>query len=223
MVSWEARHRMSRIRAAAGAGDADRLRAGGNDRGRRHQSGVLWAADATAGCRTWSSSGPRTSRSTALWARRPSTTACSSIRAGGAGAVSPARRATRRCAAARTERARPAPVPPRVRARRAWDDRRGADGGVRAGAHRAQGAAGPTVRDAGVEAGQRACRRPVRASTRCASRCRRRGEGRTVWARDAAPLLRLFDDQERLIRQYVVEPGKRLYWVDEDFPAEVPR
>ena len=39
--------------------------------------------------------------------------------------------------------------------------------------------------------------------------------GRTLWAR----LLRLFDDQERLIRQYVVQPGKRLYWVDEDFPA----
>lgn len=45
--------------------------------------------------------------------------------------------------------------------------------------------------------------------------------GRTVWARYAAPMLRLFDDQERLIRQYVVEPGKRLYWVDEDFPVEV--
>ena len=45
--------------------------------------------------------------------------------------------------------------------------------------------------------------------------------GRMVWARYAAPLLRLFDDQERLIRQYAVEPGKRMYWVDEDFPAEV--
>ena len=45
--------------------------------------------------------------------------------------------------------------------------------------------------------------------------------GRALWARYAAPMLRLFDDQERLIRQYVVEPGKRLYWVDEDFPAEV--
>jgi len=33
--------------------------------------------------------------------------------------------------------------------------------------------------------------------------------GRTLWARYAAPMLRLFDDQERLIRQYVVEPGKR--------------
>ena len=40
--------------------------------------------------------------------------------------------------------------------------------------------------------------------------------GRRVWARYAAPLLRLFDGQERLIRQYVIEPGKRLYWVDED-------
>ena len=44
--------------------------------------------------------------------------------------------------------------------------------------------------------------------------------GRSVWARYAAPALRLFDDQERLIRQYRVEPGKRLYWVEEDFPAQ---
>ena len=46
--------------------------------------------------------------------------------------------------------------------------------------------------------------------------------GRSVWARYAAPVLRLFDDQERLIRQYLVEPGKRLYWVEEDFPARAP-
>ena len=45
--------------------------------------------------------------------------------------------------------------------------------------------------------------------------------GHTVWARYAGPLLRLFDDQTRLIRQYVVEPGKRLYWVDDDVPLEV--
>ena len=46
--------------------------------------------------------------------------------------------------------------------------------------------------------------------------------GRSVWARYAAPALRLFDDQERLIRQYLVEPGKRVYWVEEDFPARAP-
>ena len=44
--------------------------------------------------------------------------------------------------------------------------------------------------------------------------------GRSVWARYEAPALRLFDDRERLIRQYLVEPGKRLYWVEEDFPAQ---
>ena len=43
--------------------------------------------------------------------------------------------------------------------------------------------------------------------------------GRSVWARYAAPALRLFDDQERLVRQYRVEPGTRVYWVEEDFPA----
>ena len=44
--------------------------------------------------------------------------------------------------------------------------------------------------------------------------------GRSVWARYAAPALRLFDDRERLIRQYQVEPGKRVYWVEKDFPAQ---
>ena len=69
--------------------------------------------------------------------------------------------------------------------------------------------------------GQCACRRPVRelrhdALLGTAGVARTHGVGVLC-----APLLRLFDDQERLIRQYVVEPGKRLYWVDEDFPAEV--
>ena len=44
--------------------------------------------------------------------------------------------------------------------------------------------------------------------------------GHSVWARYAEPALRLFDDQERLIRQYRVEPGTRVYWVEEDFPVQ---
>jgi len=45
-------------------------------------------------------------------------------------------------------------------------------------------------------------------------------KGRSVWARYAAPLLQLYHD-ETLIRQYVVSASKRIYWVPEDFPAEV--
>jgi hypothetical protein len=45
-------------------------------------------------------------------------------------------------------------------------------------------------------------------------------KGRSVWARYAAPLLQLYHD-ERLIRQYVVNGSQRIYWVPEDFPAEV--
>jgi len=45
-------------------------------------------------------------------------------------------------------------------------------------------------------------------------------KGRSVWARYAAPLLQLYHE-ERLIRQYVVSGSKRIYWVPEDFPAEV--
>jgi transposase len=45
-------------------------------------------------------------------------------------------------------------------------------------------------------------------------------KGRSLWARYAAPLLQLYHD-ERLIRQYVINGSQRLYWVPEDFPAEV--
>jgi hypothetical protein len=44
--------------------------------------------------------------------------------------------------------------------------------------------------------------------------------GQTVWARYTEPILRLFDHQERLIRQYVITPGRRRYWDPNDFPAE---
>ena len=44
--------------------------------------------------------------------------------------------------------------------------------------------------------------------------------GRRVWARYAAPLLQLYDN-ESLIRQYVVNDHQRIYWVEQDFPAEV--
>ena len=43
--------------------------------------------------------------------------------------------------------------------------------------------------------------------------------GQKVWARYASPLLQLFSD-ENLIRQYVVEQGRRRYWKPEDFPPE---
>ena len=42
-----------------------------------------------------------------------------------------------------------------------------------------------------------------------------------MWAHYASSTLRLFDEQERLIRQYVLKVGKRIYWVPEDFPPEV--
>lgn len=43
-----------------------------------------------------------------------------------------------------------------------------------------------------------------------------------VWARYVSSTLRLFDEQERLIRQYVLRAGKRIYWVaSEDFPPVV--
>jgi hypothetical protein len=45
--------------------------------------------------------------------------------------------------------------------------------------------------------------------------------GHTVWARYAAPLLGVYDEQEKLIRQYVVRPEVSLYWQPEDFPQEV--
>ena len=45
--------------------------------------------------------------------------------------------------------------------------------------------------------------------------------GLRVWARYTAPLLQLFDDHEHLIRQYVLNDRQRIYWVAEDFPAEV--
>ena len=77
------------------------------------------------------------------------------VRAGGARTVPDAHGAARRSTAGRAERPRPALVSGSLWPHRAWDDRRGADGGVRAGAHRAQAVAGPTIRDAGVEAGQR--------------------------------------------------------------------
>jgi len=44
--------------------------------------------------------------------------------------------------------------------------------------------------------------------------------GRQVWARYTAPLLQVFDE-ELLIRQYVVNDRQRIYWVEQDFPAEV--
>ena len=46
-------------------------------------------------------------------------------------------------------------------------------------------------------------------------------KGRKVWARYADALLRLYDDEQHLIRQYVTREGKRIYWVPEDFPEEV--
>ena len=45
--------------------------------------------------------------------------------------------------------------------------------------------------------------------------------GLRVWARYTAPLLQLFDHHEHLIRQYVLNDHQRIYWVAEDFPAEV--
>jgi hypothetical protein len=45
-------------------------------------------------------------------------------------------------------------------------------------------------------------------------------KGRCVWARYSAPLLQLYHE-EILIRQYVVSGSRRIYWVPEDFPAEV--
>lgn len=45
--------------------------------------------------------------------------------------------------------------------------------------------------------------------------------GHTVWARYTAPLLGVYDEQEKLIRQYVVRPDVSLYWQPEDFPQEV--
>ena len=45
-------------------------------------------------------------------------------------------------------------------------------------------------------------------------------KGYKVWARYASPLLRVYDD-EKLIRQYVVNQRQRVYWTAEDFPAEV--
>lgn len=45
-------------------------------------------------------------------------------------------------------------------------------------------------------------------------------KGRSLWARYTAPLLQLYHE-EILIRQYVVSGSKRIYWVPEDFPAEV--
>ena len=42
--------------------------------------------------------------------------------------------------------------------------------------------------------------------------------GRTVWARYAAPLLRLFDDQERLIRQYLSSPASACTGLTKTFP-----
>ena len=44
--------------------------------------------------------------------------------------------------------------------------------------------------------------------------------GRRVWARYVAPILQLFDN-EQLIRQYVLNDRQRIYWVEQDFPAEV--
>jgi transposase len=44
--------------------------------------------------------------------------------------------------------------------------------------------------------------------------------GRRVWARYAAPMLQLYDN-ESLIRQYVLNDRQRIYWVEQDFPAEV--
>ncbi len=44
--------------------------------------------------------------------------------------------------------------------------------------------------------------------------------GRRVWARYAAPMLQLYDN-EHLIRQYVLNDRQRIYWVEQDFPAEV--
>ena len=44
--------------------------------------------------------------------------------------------------------------------------------------------------------------------------------GRRVWARYAAPMLQLYDN-EQLIRQYVLNDRQRIYWVEQDFPAEV--
>ena len=48
--------------------------------------------------------------------------------------------------------------------------------------------------------------------------CRR---GQEVWARYAAPVLDLYDDEYQLIRRYVIRSGEKRYWKAEDFPAEV--
>jgi transposase len=45
--------------------------------------------------------------------------------------------------------------------------------------------------------------------------------GLRVWARYAAPLLQLYDNNEHLLRQYVLNDHQRIYWMAEDFPAEV--
>jgi transposase len=45
--------------------------------------------------------------------------------------------------------------------------------------------------------------------------------GRTVWVRYAEPLLQVYDDENRMIRQYVVKADVRRYWLPEDFPEEV--
>ena len=44
--------------------------------------------------------------------------------------------------------------------------------------------------------------------------------GKPLWARYVAPMLQLYDN-EHLIRQYVVNAHQRIYWVEQDFPAEV--
>lgn len=46
-------------------------------------------------------------------------------------------------------------------------------------------------------------------------------KGLTLWARYVDPLLGLYDEQQRLIRQYVVRPDVYRYWVPEDFPEGV--
>ena len=46
-------------------------------------------------------------------------------------------------------------------------------------------------------------------------------KGRKVWARYADALLQLYDDEQHLIRQYVIRKGERIYWVPEDFPEEL--
>jgi transposase len=45
--------------------------------------------------------------------------------------------------------------------------------------------------------------------------------GQRVWVRYAEPLLQVHDDEDRVIRQYVLRPEVRRYWQPEDFPEEV--